>query len=141
MGLDSQELPCIGQVTSCKPMFLMSLHFSSSLNVLYFRENYSVLKVHTFQVTMENDEYMSPRSSEVHFNITNIDYEVRVKVDNTTSSSVTLSWDPVDGVEGYIVSHNCPENIYSSIRKVTTNTSELSIQGESFFPNSFALPP
>lgn len=81
----------------------------------------------TIWVTMENDKHISPRSNEVQYSISHVDYKVKVKVDNRTSSTVTLSWDAVKGVDGYIISHDRPENKYLT-GNVTTNTSESSTQ-------------
>lgn len=83
-------------------------------------------------MTVENDEYMSQRSNEVKFSFTDVDYKVKVNVDNMTSSSVTLSWDAVKDIDGYIVWHDRPENVYM-MGNVTTNTSETSIEGEFLF--------
>lgn len=81
---------------------------------------------------MENDKYISNRSNEVHYSISYVDYKLKVKEDNSSLSTVTLSWDAVEGVDGYIISHDRPENEYLT-GNITTNTSESSIQGKYWF--------
>ena len=72
---------------------------------------------------------MSEESSHVDLHTTNVDTELNVKVHNISLTNVTLSWDAVKGVDGYIVGHNLPENTYQT-EENTTKTSDTSILGE-----------
>lgn len=84
-------------------------------------------------VTAENDMYISQESSHVLFHITTVDSELKVEVKNKTSSSVTLAWNTVKGVDGYIVCRDRPENVYL-MGNVTANTSESSMQVKGLAP-------
>ena len=85
-----------------------------------------------FQVIAQNDKYMSEASNHVQFHITNVDYELRVTMRNVSSSNVTLTWNTVEGIDGYIVSHDQPENGYL-MGDVKKNTSESSVIGKCLY--------
>lgn len=119
--------------------FLQEFGLLGNLNVrifyiFFFSASSSVCddnayKTNVFQVTAENDMYISQESSHVLFHITTVDSELKVEVKNKTSSSVTLAWNTVKGVDGYIVCRDRPENVYL-MGNVTANTSESSMQGK-----------
>ncbi|XP_071524036.1 sortilin-related receptor-like isoform X2 [Panulirus ornatus] len=81
----------------------------------------------TVWVTVANDAYMSEPSERVEFIRTSIDSPVQVNITNCTSHSVSLTWDPLLGVDGYLVSHSRPENEYQ-LGRITVNTTASHIE-------------
>lgn len=84
------------------------------------------------QVTVTNEAYTSEPSERFEFARKAIDSPLQVNVTNSTSSSVSLTWDPVPGVDGYMVSHSRPENLYL-LGKITINTTETHIESKLIF--------
>ncbi|XP_045625309.2 sortilin-related receptor isoform X2 [Procambarus clarkii] len=79
-------------------------------------------------VTVTNEVFTSEPSETIEFvrepfeNAT-----VQVCTVSSTTTSASLTWDPVPGVDGYIISHSRPENEYLS-GKITNKTSDTRIE-------------
>ncbi|CAL4120398.1 unnamed protein product, partial [Meganyctiphanes norvegica] len=86
----------------------------------------------TVWVTAENNEYISPSSDKKIFQFKIVDSPIKVRVQFMDESSVTLTWDPVDKVDGYLLSYIRKEkNIFitgkrtKDIKKTTVTVDNL----------------
>lgn len=76
------------------------------------------------QVTVMNQEYMSDASERKKIYLQSTETEVDIVVNDVNTTSVSISWDAVPGVDGYMISHNQPENKLLTgnvIENTTTN--------------------
>ncbi|KAK8747660.1 hypothetical protein OTU49_016520, partial [Cherax quadricarinatus] len=82
----------------------------------------------TVWVTVTNDAYISEPS--IHVNFVRESFEnttVQIGSVASTTTNVSISWEPLPGVDGYMVSHSRPENEYL-LGKITKNTTENRIE-------------
>lgn len=76
------------------------------------------------QVTVTNGAYTSEASERKKVILQSTETQVAIAIDSMTPTSAIISWDAVPGVDGYMVSHNQPENKLLSgdvVENTTTN--------------------
>lgn len=85
-------------------------------------------------VTAANTAYASSESESVEYIRKSVNSLVNWRVVSANSSAATLEWHPIDGVEGYVVSHSRPENDYL-LGEVLTNTTDTHITVTNLAPS------
>lgn len=73
---------------------------------------------------MTNEAYTSAASERKKVEVQTTETQVAIVVNSVNSTSAIISWDAVVGAEGYMVTHNQPENKLLSgnvIENTTTN--------------------
>ena len=76
-----------------------------------------------------NLAYTSNASKPCNYTRKTVDSMVQWSVEGINSSVAHLQWSPVVGVEGYVVSHNQPENEYQ-LGEVAINTTNTDVYGK-----------
>ncbi|XP_068235638.1 sortilin-related receptor-like [Palaemon carinicauda] len=85
-------------------------------------------------VTVANSMYTSKESESAVYVRESVNSLVKWKVESVNSSAATLKWDPVEGVESYVISHSRPENKYL-LGEVSTNTTDTHITVTNLAPS------
>ncbi|XP_042893587.1 sortilin-related receptor-like isoform X2 [Penaeus japonicus] len=81
-------------------------------------------------VTVMNQEYMSDASERKKIYLQSTETEVDIVVNDVNTTSVSISWDAVPGVDGYMISHNQPENKLLTGNVIeNTTTNEAIVRG------------
>ena len=83
----------------------------------------------SLQVTALNDRYISNASVSVVCEPKVVDKPDNLRVIRKTRSSVTLNWNHISKIDGFIISHNRPENIFMS-GEMKYNSTESTYEGK-----------
>ncbi|XP_037803738.1 sortilin-related receptor-like isoform X3 [Penaeus monodon] len=81
-------------------------------------------------VTVTNGAYTSEASERKKVILQSTETQVAIAIDSMTPTSAIISWDAVPGVDGYMVSHNQPENkLLSGDVVENTTTNQMHVRG------------
>ncbi|XP_069974716.1 sortilin-related receptor isoform X2 [Penaeus vannamei] len=81
-------------------------------------------------VTVTNEAYTSAASERKKVEVQTTETQVAIVVNSVNSTSAIISWDAVVGAEGYMVTHNQPENKLLSGNVIeNTTTNQVHVRG------------